>query len=213
MISCLRLVRHSSAFKTVIGNESAMHEIEIRLPVLMQLNGLRTSPFTAPVKHAQVQQEVMQDASEIHNEKFTKNVLDKVNHQILNNQCGRLFAVVYFAGKQKLVTPEDLVMVEGVFPPNIGDKIRLEKVMCVGGLHFTLYGRPLLSRDLVNVEATVVEKNLSHCRVYFRSLRRQNNRKTKFSREMQTLLRINCVDIMHKIGEIREVEGADGRIF
>lgn len=53
------------------------------------------------------------------------------------------------------------------------------QVLCVGGQDFTLFGRPLLRKDLVNVEATVVEKTLSHCRIYFYNRRRKNSRKTK----------------------------------
>lgn len=51
--------------------------------------------------------------------------------------------------------------------------------MMVGGRDFSLYGRPLLSPGLVQVHARVVEKTLSHCRIYFRYLRRKNSRKMK----------------------------------
>jgi len=36
--------------------------------------------------------------------------------------------VVHIDGKQRKVTTEDLVVINGFFPPQIGDKIRLEKV-------------------------------------------------------------------------------------
>lgn len=55
-------------------------------------------------------------------------MIEKVNNQIDEGRQGRLFAVVFIQGKQHLVTPEDLVVVQGVFPPNIGEVIRLEKV-------------------------------------------------------------------------------------
>ena len=48
-----------------------------------------------------------------------------------------------------------------------GQRIRLEKILLVGSSDFTLVGRPLLPRDLVNVEATVVEKSLSHKKINF----------------------------------------------
>ena len=48
-----------------------------------------------------------------------------------------------------------------------GQRIRLEKILLVGAFDFTLMGRPLLPRDLVNVEATVVEKSLSHKKINF----------------------------------------------
>ena len=46
-----------------------------------------------------------------------------------------------------------------------GQKIRLDKICLIGSKDFTLLGRPLLPRDLVNVEATVVEKSLSHKKI------------------------------------------------
>lgn len=159
-----------------------------------------------------VKQELVKDCKQ-EQDLFTDNVISKVNNQIVKGSHGRLFAVVYIHGHQHLVTQEDLLIVQGVFPPSIGDVIRLEKVLCVGGQDFTLFGRPLLRKDLVNVEATVVEKTLSHCRIYFYNRRRKNSRKTKFNRETHTLLRINRVEIMQKIDEVPEVEGVDGRIF
>lgn len=59
-------------------------------------------------------------------------VIEKVDSQVREGLAGRLFAVVYLQGKQHLVTPGDLVVVQTPFPPNIGDAIRLEKVcVCV----------------------------------------------------------------------------------
>lgn len=212
MLAIGRVLRSSLGIQTIIQNEMAVSAMGSRLPLVMQVNGLRTPSATNRFNQPAIQQEVVEDTSQAENT-FTKSVIEKVNNQVVSGLCGRLFAVVFVAGKQRLVTPEDLIVVQGTFPPNIGDKIRLEKVMCVGGRDFTLYGRPLLSKDLVNVEATVVEKTLSHCRVYFYSLRRNNSRKTKFNRDTHTLLRINSVEVMHKIDELPKVEGVDGRIF
>lgn len=44
------------------------------------------------------------------------------------DDTGRLFAVIQVAGRQKRVTTEDVIVVEGNFSPNIGDRIKLEKV-------------------------------------------------------------------------------------
>ena len=48
--------------------------------------------------------------------------------------------------------------------------------MLVGGADFTLLGRPILPRDLVRVEAVVVEKNLGRHLVSFRKLKRKISR-------------------------------------
>lgn len=71
-------------------------------------------------------------------------------------------------------------MVEGTHPTNVGDVIRAEKVLLLGSRDFTLLGRPLLRPDLVRVEATVVEKSLTHTKTIFRNRRRKN------------YMRINC---------------------
>jgi large subunit ribosomal protein L21 len=57
---------------------------------------------------------------------------------------GRLFAVVYINGRQRKITTEDIIIVEGQFPPDIGDRIKLEKVLLVGSKDFTVIGRPML---------------------------------------------------------------------
>lgn len=49
----------------------------------------------------------------------------------------------------------------------------------VGGKDFTLLGCPLLDPDLVRVEATVIEKTLSHTKLKFRMLKRQNYRRMR----------------------------------
>ncbi|XP_069942675.1 large ribosomal subunit protein bL21m [Cherax quadricarinatus] len=197
------------------GSESILRKASARLPLVLQANGLRTpgavgTALQRSVQQPNVQQQVVDDTS---GEELTKYVIQQVNSQINEHKHGRLFAVVFIQGKQHLVTSEDLVVVQGLFPPNIGDAIRMEKVLAVGGQDFTLLGRPLLSKDLVKVEATVVEKTLSHCRIYFYSKRRKNSRKTRFERQTLTMLRINCIDIMHRIDEVPTVEGVDGRIF
>merc|ERR1712002_1246555 len=207
-----RILKHSTGFQRIFTSEIAANEVRSLWPLLVGVRGLRTPSNTFYGNQPFIQQETVEDTMQA-DDAFTKSVISKVNDQIIHGICGRLFAVVYLASKQRLVTPEDLIIVNGTFPPNIGDKIRLEKVMCVGGRDFTLYGRPLLSKDLVNVEATVVEKNLSHASVDFYSWRRHNSRRTKFSRDTHTLLRINRIDIMQKIDEIQEVEGVEGRIF
>ena len=48
----------------------------------------------------------------------------------------------------------------------IGQRIVFDKVVLVGGADFSLLGRPVLPRDLVRVEATVVEKNISKTNVH-----------------------------------------------
>lgn len=101
-------------------------------------------------------------------------VIAKVNAQIQSSSHGRLFAVIQMAGKQRRVTDGDLIMIEGFYPTNVGDMIRAEKILLVGSRDFTLLGRPLLRPDLVRVEATVIEKSLTHTKTSFKKKRRKN---------------------------------------
>ena len=62
----------------------------------------------------------------------------------------------------------------------IGQRIRLEKVLLVGSKDFTLIGRPFLPRDQISVEATVVEKTLTHKKVnHWRNIKTTRQRKTQ----------------------------------
>lgn len=61
-----------------------------------------------------------------------ESVIEKVNNQISQQNEGRLFAVVHLCGKQFKITSGDIILVEGYWPPNIGDKLRLDKVIFIG---------------------------------------------------------------------------------
>ncbi|NXN97081.1 RM21 protein, partial [Rhinopomastus cyanomelas] len=119
----------------------------------------------------------------------------KVNELIAAGRHGRLFAVVHFASKQWKVTSEDLIMMDNVLQAECGDRIRLEKVLLVGADDFTLIGRPLLGKDLVRVEATVVEKTESWPKVNMRFRKRRGYQRTKFIVSPQTVLRINTIEL------------------
>lgn len=104
-------------------------------------------------------------------------VTNEINNQIATNKTGRMFAVVQVCGKQFKVTENDIIIVEGFWPPNIGDRLKLEKVLLVGSTDFTLVGRPILNRELVSVDVTVIEKTLSHTKTRFRFRRRRQYRR------------------------------------
>lgn len=61
-----------------------------------------------------------------------------MNDVITNNKAGRLFAVVHLAGKQFKITEGDVVIIEGYWPPTVGDKISLDKVTIVTCLLSTI---------------------------------------------------------------------------
>nr|XP_020040572.1 39S ribosomal protein L21, mitochondrial isoform X2 [Castor canadensis] len=106
-------------------------------------------------------------------------VVRKVNELIARGQYGRLFAVVHFASHQWKVTSEDLILIENDLDIKCGERIRMEKVLLVGADNFTLLGKPLLSKDLVRVEATVIEKTESWPKINMKFKRRKNFKKKK----------------------------------
>ncbi|XP_026124043.1 large ribosomal subunit protein bL21m [Carassius auratus] len=126
-------------------------------------------------------------------------VVQKVNGLIEEGAFGRLFAVVHFASRQWKVTNEDLILIENHIDAACGDRIRMEKVLLVGGSDFTLVGKPLLSRDLVQVHATVIEKTESWPMVHMRFWKRHRFQKKRIIIQPQTILRINTIDVSPKL--------------
>ncbi|CAN9510710.1 unnamed protein product [Ophioblennius macclurei] len=122
-------------------------------------------------------------------------VVSTVNRRIERRDFGRLFAVVYFAGRQWKVTDEDLILVENHIEAECGDQIRMEKVLLLGAEDFTLVGRPLLGKDLVRVEATVVEKTESWPKVHMVFWKRHRFQRKRIIVQPQTVLRINSIQL------------------
>ncbi|KAF6027288.1 MRPL21 [Bugula neritina] len=124
----------------------------------------------------------------------THGVADRINEQISQNSHGRLFAVIYIGGHQFKVTTEDLLLIRTNRRfPDVGDRICIEKVLLVGGKDFTMVGRPLLNN--VRVEATVVEKTLSHRKIWFYFIRRKGVKKLKLIQDFLTVIRINSIEV------------------
>lgn len=93
------------------------------------------------------------------------------------------------------MTAGDIVLVEGYWPPSLGDRIRLDKVLVAGSADFSLVGRPLLQKGLVEVQATVIEKTLTHTKTHFRKKRRKQYMRINFHRSPNTMLMINSVEL------------------
>jgi len=148
-----------------------------------------------------------------------KEVISLVDEQIGGRSHGRLFACVYFDGVQRKFTEGDLIMLNSDLGIDIGTRITIDKVTLVGSRDFTLMGRPVLPRDLARVEATVVEKNLSKTEIYFDSKRKKDGKplkkvsqtKYKFSRNPQTTLRINRIDLLCPLEEAKDRVGFEMR--
>ncbi len=126
-------------------------------------------------------------------------VTDYLNTTIQDPRHSRLFAIVWIAGTQYKITTEDVIMIRNTFYPTVGDKIRLEKVLLVGGKDFTIVGKPMVSKQLVRVDATVIEKTISNDIIRFTYRPRKSNKHWAYEKLQQTLLRINNIEIIGPI--------------
>lgn len=140
-------------------------------------------------------------------EKIAVDVINEINKQIATKSTGRLFAVIHLLGKQFKVTESDIIAIEGNWPPQPGDEIKLEKVLLVGSKDFTLIGRPILNRELISVDAIVIQKTLSHTITNFKMKKRKQYKRLNFYRIHRTMLRITSININGDIDKKKEVEG------
>ncbi|EDW99737.1 uncharacterized protein Dyak_GE22920 [Drosophila yakuba] len=140
-------------------------------------------------------------------------ICERINRQVQKSEQGRLFAVVHLCGKQFKVTSGDIILVEGYWPPTIGDEISLDKVLLAGARDFTLVGRPILEPGLISVKATVVEKTLSHTKTHFRKKRRKQYMRINFQRSPHTMVRINSIELARPVDGNGEEEPSSRRLF
>ncbi|XP_062506665.1 large ribosomal subunit protein bL21m-like [Corticium candelabrum] len=120
--------------------------------------------------------------------------LERVNRMIGDHSFGRPFAVVHLGGTQHKITAEDTIVVNKLHVEP-GARILLNKVLLIGTKHFTLVGQPLVSKDVVSVEATVTEQTRTKRIIVFKKKRRKNYKRTRGHRQDVTVLRINRIDL------------------
>ncbi|KAI4905330.1 hypothetical protein NFI96_015423, partial [Prochilodus magdalenae] len=162
-----------------------------------QHRGKQSHLYVLLLTHVQTTTNVFTYADLLCSDEFA--VVQKVNTLIEKEEYGRLFAVVHFASRQWKVTSEDLIQIENHIEAECGDRIILEKVLLVGGEDFTLIGKPLLSRDLVRVEATVIEKTDSWPMVHMSFWKRHRFQKKRTIIQPQTVLRINSIEVSPRL--------------
>ncbi|EFO26577.1 50S ribosomal protein L21 [Loa loa] len=110
----------------------------------------------------------------------------------------RLFAVVYIDKRQFKVSENDLIVLYDNVPLDVGDEIKLEKILAVGGKNFTLFGRPLIHSPTVAVNATVVEKTTSYPQLRYLMNNHAKARTLHWMSRETTILRINDIKIDSK---------------
>jgi len=142
---------------------------------------------------------VHRQASTIQTKEHSSKDLSKIFNQVkLDSEndlaLKKVFAVVHIAGKQFKVANNDIIMTNNKIEAKCGDVIRLEKVLAVGGRTFTLVGKPLLKRELVNVEAMVMEKTKGEKKIAFKKKRRKGYKRWKGHRQDLSVLKIKSID-------------------
>lgn len=71
--------------------------------------------------------------------------------------------------------------------------------MIAGGQDFSLIGCPLLKKGLVDVQATIIEKTLTHTKTHFKKKRRKQFMRINFMRAPNTMLMINSININENV--------------
>ncbi|XP_065912370.1 large ribosomal subunit protein bL21-like isoform X2 [Dysidea avara] len=123
-----------------------------------------------------------------------KGTLKTISEEIEIQPPSNLFAVVHISGRQFKVTKNDLIVIHRI-PAEVGSQIVLEKVLLVASENFSLIGTPLLRKETVKVNATVVEHTRLAKVIIFKKKRRKGYKKKKGHRENVTTLRINDITI------------------
>ena len=116
-----------------------------------------------------------------------------------------MFAVIRTGGKQYKVVKDEVISVEKLVAEP-GATIELGEVLMIGDGADIAAGTPLL--EGASVSATVVEQTRAAKIIVFKKKRRQNYRRKKGHRQLQTVLRIT--EINRANGSSHEEEVADG---
>eukprot|EP01061_Rhynchopus_euleeides_P035288 TRINITY_DN59453_c0_g1_i1.p2 TRINITY_DN59453_c0_g1~~TRINITY_DN59453_c0_g1_i1.p2 ORF type:complete len:234 (+),score=88.45 TRINITY_DN59453_c0_g1_i1:52-702(+) len=120
---------------------------------------------------------------------------------------GQKFAVIYVNGHQFKVTEGDRVQLAHPLWADIGEQIRLKKVLMVGGERFTAIGRPLV--EGASVEATVEEQFKSKLQYQFRKVIQDVGGRWIDVQHNSTIFKIDKINFEPEM----KVEGRDDEFY
>lgn len=109
-----------------------------------------------------------------------------------------MFAIVATSGKQFRVSEGDRILVDHV-PVNVGETVRLDSVLMLGGDDRPLVGTPFISGAAV--EATVVSHRLGDKVIVFKFEARKRHRRKTGHRQQLSELRIGAIRAPGAVGE------------
>lgn len=75
------------------------------------------------------------------------------------------------------------------------------QVLVAGGADFSLIGRPLVQPGLVDVQATIIEKSLSHTKTVFKKKPKKQYQRINFHRHCTSMIRINSITIAGRVNQ------------
>jgi large subunit ribosomal protein L21 len=113
-----------------------------------------------------------------------------INYGIAPAGAFAMFAIVATSGKQFKVSEGDRILVDRV-PGNVGDTVRLDSVLLLGGDDKPVVGTPLVAGAAV--EATVVSHRSGDKLIVFKFEARKHHRRKVGHRQQLSELRIGAI--------------------
>ncbi|KIJ61964.1 hypothetical protein HYDPIDRAFT_42233 [Hydnomerulius pinastri MD-312] len=103
------------------------------------------------------------------------------------------YVVASLVGRKYILTPRDILTVPHLKDVRVGDVLQLGDIHEVGSREYTLRGEPLIPRNHVRIEATVLEHTKGKMEVVFKKKRRKGYQKTIKNKHPYTRLRIGPI--------------------
>ncbi|KAF8845252.1 hypothetical protein BDN67DRAFT_920761 [Paxillus ammoniavirescens] len=103
------------------------------------------------------------------------------------------YVVASVVGRKYILTPRDILTVPHLKDVRVGDVLQLRDIHEIGSREYTLRGDPLIPRNHIKVEATVMEHTKGKMEVVFKKKRRKGYQKTIKNKHPYTRLRIGPI--------------------
>jgi large subunit ribosomal protein L21 len=109
----------------------------------------------------------------------------------LPQEASKVYAIVETGGKQQKAVPGEILRVERL-AAEVGDKVRLDRVMLVSRDGQVSLGNPFI--DGATVTATVTAQDRGPKIIVFKKKKRKGYRRTKGHRQSFTAVRIESIE-------------------
>jgi large subunit ribosomal protein L21 len=106
-----------------------------------------------------------------------------------------LFAVVHLAGHQYKVTVGDVLTTQRLVNANVGERLKVDKVLMMGSSHFTTLGTPLVAD--ASVTLAIEEQTKGDKILVFKKKRRKRYERQYGHRQDVTIVRVTAIESPH----------------